>query len=97
MKMDQRVLEDEATFSLILAQDCLDVKVKMMGKCTVTMKTEIYSCSQFVQILMDNLDEFLNENIVILETNSVQSSMNTFIFYYKRMKGVSITFLQKVF
>ena len=51
------------------------------------MKTEIYTHSQFVQILVDNLDEFLNENIVILETNSMQSSTNTFIFYYKKMKG----------
>ena len=91
------MLEDEAAFSLILAQDCLDIKVKMMGKCTVTIKTEIYTHSQFVQILMDNLDEFLNENIVILETNSMQSSMNTFIFYYKKMKGVSITCFTKSF
>ena len=91
-KMDQQALEDEATFSLILAQDCLDIKIKMMAKCTVTTKAEIYTCSQFDQILVHNLDEFLNENIVILETNSMQ--MSTFIFY-KRMKGVSITFLQK--
>ena len=95
--MDQQALEDEGVFSLILAQDCLDIKVKMMGKCTVTMKTEIYTCSQFVQILVDNLDDFLSENIIILETNSMQSSTNTFIFYYKRIKGVSITFYKKFF
>ena len=78
-KMDQEALEDEATFSLILAQDCLDIKVKMMGKCSVATKAEIYTLLQFNQILMHNLDEFLNENIVILETASMQR--NTFIFY----------------
>ena len=40
-KMDQWVLEDKATFSSIVAEHCLNVRVKMMGKCTVTMKKEI--------------------------------------------------------
>ena len=60
----------------------------MIGKCTVIMKKEICTHEKFVQILVNKVEEFLSENIIILDL--MQSSMNQFIFYYKRMKGVSM-------
>ena len=82
-KMDQWVLEDEAAFSLILAEYCLDIRVKMIEKCTVTTKKEIHTHEQTRRIL--------SQYFIILRADAVESSTNQFIFYYRKVRGVSMT------
>lgn len=77
------MIEDEVMVLLIFADDCLDVKVNILGKCTITTNKHICTNKQFHKMVMAKMEAIINEKIVVLKIDRL--SKNEYMLYYKRL------------